>query len=65
MELPDEQVQKPQEKLGRLKYRIDYDFGLNNVSFKRIVSKIYLRNSKLEQKLIIVHTFFYLNLFFF
>ena len=32
MELPDEQMQKPQEKLGRLQYKIDYDFAQNNVS---------------------------------
>ena len=32
MELPDDQLQKPQEKLGRLQYRIDYDFGQNIVS---------------------------------
>ena len=38
MELPDEQLQKPQEKLGRLQYRIDYDFGQNNVSRKTLVS---------------------------
>ena len=31
MELPEEQVQKAHEKLGRLQYKIDYDFGQNNV----------------------------------
>ena len=36
MELPDDQLQKPQEKLGRLQYRIDYDFGQNNVSCSKL-----------------------------